>query len=102
MARCNLVYVSATGVLTLRIPAGLDDRLTALAESTHRTKAFYAREALEAHLEDLEDYYLATQAAQRFHAASEAPSTLDEVAERLGLDLTMSEGEAEQLLAEVE
>lgn len=45
--------------IALRLPPELDKRLTELAKKTHRSKSFYAREALENHIEDLEDYYLA-------------------------------------------
>ena len=40
----------------------MEERLTKLAERTGRTKTFYAREAIEQHLEDLEDYYRAWHA----------------------------------------
>lgn len=45
--------------IALRLPAELDKRLTVLAKKTHRSKSYYAREALEHYIEDLEDYYLA-------------------------------------------
>ena len=37
----------------------IEERLARLAKRTGRTKAFYAREAILKHLEDLEDGYLA-------------------------------------------
>ena len=42
----------------IRLPEDLDRRLTKLAKKTHRSKSFYAREAIENYIEDLEDYYL--------------------------------------------
>ena len=45
--------------IALRLPPKLDKRLTELAQKTHRSKSFYAREAIEHYIEDLEDYYLA-------------------------------------------
>lgn len=45
--------------IALKISPELDKRLTALAKQTHRSKSYYAREALERYIEDLEDYYLA-------------------------------------------
>lgn len=54
-------------------------RLARLAEKTGRTKTFYAREAIEQHLEDLEDYYLAADAARnlgRSYSADEAKREL--------------------------
>lgn len=45
--------------IALRLSPELDQRLTALAKKTHRSKSYYAREALEHYIEDLEDTYLA-------------------------------------------
>ncbi len=40
-------------------------RLQSLAQKTGRTATFYIREAIEEHLEDLEDCYLGEQALER-------------------------------------
>ena len=48
-------------MLAIRLPDDLEQRLTLLAERTGRSKSFYARQALETHLDDLEDYYVAVQ-----------------------------------------
>ena len=48
-------------MLTIRLPADIEERLEQLAKATGRTKTFYAREAILRHLEDLEDVYLAEQ-----------------------------------------
>jgi len=45
-------------MLVLRLPARLEKRLEKLANATGRTKAYYAREAIVEHLDDIEDYYL--------------------------------------------
>ena len=45
-------------MLAIRLPDDLEQRLTLLAERTGRSKSFYARQALETHLDDLEDIYL--------------------------------------------
>jgi len=50
--------------IALKISPELDKRLTALAKKTHRSKSYYAREALEQHIEELEDYYLAKTIAE--------------------------------------
>jgi RHH-type transcriptional regulator, rel operon repressor / antitoxin RelB len=52
-------------MLAIRLQPDLEKRLARLAERTGRTKTFYAREAIEQHLEDLEDYYLAADAVKR-------------------------------------
>jgi len=46
-------------MLAIRLDPAVEKRLGALAAKTGRTKTFYAREAILAHLEDLEDTYLA-------------------------------------------
>ena len=51
-------------MLAIRLNPELEERLARLAARTGRTKTFYAREAIEQHLEDLEDYYLAADAAR--------------------------------------
>ncbi|MGL4636774.1 MAG: type II toxin-antitoxin system RelB family antitoxin [Beijerinckiaceae bacterium] len=48
-------------MLALRLPPDLEKRLEALAKRTGRTKSFYAREALLEKIEDLEDYYTASE-----------------------------------------
>jgi RHH-type rel operon transcriptional repressor/antitoxin RelB len=53
-------------MLAVRLDKALEDRLEALAAKTGRTKTFYAREAIEAHLDDLEDFYLAEERMKSF------------------------------------
>ena len=67
-------------MLAIRLDSELEKRLTLLAKKTGRTKTFYAREAIEQHLEDLEDYYLALEALQdpgRIYTAEEAKRELE-------------------------
>jgi RHH-type rel operon transcriptional repressor/antitoxin RelB len=53
-------------VLAVRLDKNLERRLEALATRTGRTKTFYARAAIEAHLDDLEDFYLADERMTTF------------------------------------
>lgn len=46
---------------SLRLPAELLARLNHLAMATHRPKSYYIIEAINQHLEDMEDYYLAVE-----------------------------------------
>ncbi|GGG94400.1 TraY domain-containing protein [Silvibacterium dinghuense] len=48
-------------MLAIRLPEELEERLEKLAKRTGRTKTFYAREAILAHLDQLEDLYLAEE-----------------------------------------
>jgi RHH-type rel operon transcriptional repressor/antitoxin RelB len=52
-------------VLALRLPPEIEKRLSSLAKKTGRTKSFYAREAILRHIEDIEDFHLATKRMKR-------------------------------------
>ncbi|NTF06538.1 ribbon-helix-helix protein, CopG family [Agrobacterium rubi] len=49
----------------IRLPDDTYERLKALSERTGRTSAYYIREAIEKHIEDMEDLYLAEEATQQ-------------------------------------
>jgi RHH-type rel operon transcriptional repressor/antitoxin RelB len=49
---------------SLVLPPEMLERLENLAKATNRSKAFYIKEALQAHLDDLEDGYLALPKAE--------------------------------------
>ncbi len=72
-------------MLAIRLPEEIESRLETLAKRTGRTKTFYARQAIEQHLEDLEDLYLAERVSKRIRAGKEQTSSLEEVEARLGL-----------------
>ena len=46
-------------MLSLRLSDELEKRLSVLAETTGRTKSFYAKEAIMKYLDDMEDTYIA-------------------------------------------
>jgi RHH-type transcriptional regulator, rel operon repressor / antitoxin RelB len=46
-------------MLAVRIPDSLQSRLDKLAKLTGRPKSFYVRQALENHLDEIEDAYTA-------------------------------------------
>lgn len=46
-------------MLAIRLPKEIEARLTELAARTGRTKTFYAKEAILAHIDEIEDKYLA-------------------------------------------
>jgi RHH-type rel operon transcriptional repressor/antitoxin RelB len=52
-------------MLALRLPPEIEKRLDVLAKKTGRTKSFYAREAILRHIEDIEDFHLATRRMKR-------------------------------------
>jgi len=55
----------------VRLPDELNERLVALAKRTGRPVAYYIREAIEEHLEDLEDIYQAEQVLERLRRGEE-------------------------------
>jgi RHH-type transcriptional regulator, rel operon repressor / antitoxin RelB len=69
-------------MLAVRLNSDVEKRLEALAARTGRTKTFYAREAIEAHLEDLEDFYLAEERMKGFREGDAIP--LEQVKADLG------------------
>ena len=69
----------------VRLPDDIYQRLDDLATRTGRNKTYYIREALKAHLDDMEDIYLAEQVLKRLCNGDERTSTLDEVERELGL-----------------
>ena len=70
----------------VRLPDEIYDRLKALAAKTGRSATYYIREAIEEHLEDLEDIYLAEKALEDIRAGRVKTISLDEMSKRLGLD----------------
>ena len=72
-------------MLAIRLPADLEARLETLARATGRTKTFYAREAIAAHLDDLEDLYLAEQRLLDNRAGRSESVPLEEMMKHYGL-----------------
>lgn len=70
----------------VRLPDEVFERLNALAARTGRTATFYIREAVEEHLDELEDLYLAEDVLARRKAGDDKTLTLDELSRDLGLD----------------
>jgi RHH-type rel operon transcriptional repressor/antitoxin RelB len=68
-------------MLALRLPPEVEKRLASLAKKTGRTKSFYAREAILAHLEDLEDLYQAKKALEE----GGEPIPLEDIMKEYGL-----------------
>jgi RHH-type rel operon transcriptional repressor/antitoxin RelB len=52
-------------MLAIRLPDDIEQRLSALAIETGRTKTALAREAILEYIDDLEDYHLAEARARR-------------------------------------
>jgi len=80
------VYDKGLPMLAIRLPADIEQRLESLAAATGRTKSFYARKAIVAFLEDMEDVYLAESRLADLKAGRSRRYTLEEVEKDLGLD----------------
>jgi RHH-type rel operon transcriptional repressor/antitoxin RelB len=69
-------------MLSVRLPLKLQARLNRLAKRTGRTKAYYAKKAIEEFLEDQEHYFIALARLEE-----KLPGIpLDEVVKKLGLE----------------
>ena len=74
------------GAVSLRLPDDVSRRLQALAERTGRSKTFYMIQAIQEHLDDLEDLYLAEQRLIDLRAGKSRAVPLDEVLKQYGMD----------------
>ena len=54
----NDLYAMRGFMLSIRLSEQTEKRLEKLSRKTGRTKTYYVREAVEQHLDDLEDMYL--------------------------------------------
>ena len=72
--------------LSIRLDEHLEARLERLARLTGRSKSFYVRQAIEDHIEDLEDAYLAQRVAQRVAEGRERLIPLEDLERELGMD----------------
>ena len=71
---------------SIRLAPETEQRLDFLASHTGRTKAYYLRELIEQGLEDMEDYYLASEVLERVHKGQERLHSAADVRNYLGLD----------------
>lgn len=73
-------------MIAVRVPEEIETRLNRLAKLTGRTKTYYIREAIETHLDDLEDAYLAEQVLENIRSGREKVVSLDDVVKQYGLE----------------
>jgi RHH-type rel operon transcriptional repressor/antitoxin RelB len=71
-------------MITIRLPADVEARLTSLAKKTGRTKTYYARKAILEYLEDLEDLYLAKKRLSDIQKGKAKTIKLDILESELG------------------
>lgn len=71
---------------SIRLSTRAERRLDFLARQTGRTKAFYLRQIIENGLDDLEDYYLASDVLERVRKGDEKTYSSAQVRTDLGLE----------------
>ncbi len=71
--------------ISVRLSPETEKRLDVLSEQTGRSKTFYLRELIENGLDELEDYYQASQVVERIKQGTEAVYSLEETEKLLGL-----------------
>jgi RHH-type transcriptional regulator, rel operon repressor / antitoxin RelB len=82
-----MLYVySGEEMLAIRLPEDIEKRLDRLAKRTGRTKTYYAREAVLAHIEDLEDIYLAEATLEDIRAGRGKTLPLESMMKKHGLE----------------
>ncbi len=74
--------------VSIRLEADIERRLEGLAKATGRTKAFYIRQAITEHLQDLEDAYLAQAELEAVQAGRARTTPLDDLLRRYDEKLT--------------
>ena len=72
--------------VSLRLPDDVSRRLQALADRTGRSRTFYMIEAVQEHLDHLEDLYLAEQRLIDLRAGKSETVPLNELMRRYGVD----------------
>lgn len=73
-------------VTSIRLAPETEQRLDFLAARTGRTKAYYLRQIIEQGIEDMEDYYLASEVLERVRKGQEPVHSAADVRKDLGLD----------------
>jgi RHH-type rel operon transcriptional repressor/antitoxin RelB len=84
---CPLLYLydkynKGVGMISVRLPKEMEERIERLAKSTRRPKSFFIKEALANYLDDMEDYY---EVLKRRSDPNRELITIEELEAALGL-----------------
>lgn len=71
--------------IAVRLTEDQEKRLDALAARTGRSRSFYVKEALETHLDELEERFWADEVIDRWEASDRKTRPLSELKAELGL-----------------
>lgn len=72
--------------ISIRLPVEVETRLKNLATLTRRSKTYYVTQVIYAHLDDLEDLYLAERELEAIRAGRSTTTPLADVMKRYGLE----------------
>lgn len=73
-------------IISLELPDDVSTRLQELEQLTGRSKTFYMIEAIQDHLDDLEDLYIAEQRLNDILAGKSQSIPIEEVMKRYGME----------------
>ena len=73
------------GTIAYRPTSEQEERLDALAKRTGRSKSFYLKEALDRHLDEIEELYWADDVINRWRTSDQATRPLGALKAELGL-----------------
>jgi RHH-type rel operon transcriptional repressor/antitoxin RelB len=73
-------------MIAVRVPEEIEMRLDRLAKLTGRTKTYYVREAIEDHLDDLEEAYLAEKVLEKVRSGREKLIPFEDIMKQYGLE----------------
>jgi RHH-type rel operon transcriptional repressor/antitoxin RelB len=73
-------------VLAIRLPEKIEERLERLAKRTGHTKAYYVRQAIIEHLEDLEDVEIANKRLENLRTGKTRTVPLSRLVRKYGVD----------------
>ncbi len=71
--------------LSVRLTPEEEARLDALAARTGRSKTFYVRQAIESHLDELEELYWADEAVREYEASGKESRPARQLWDELGV-----------------
>jgi RHH-type rel operon transcriptional repressor/antitoxin RelB len=95
LQKVSVLRMALAMTVTVRLSAEEERRLETLAQRTGRTKSYYVRQAIQAHLEDLEDAYAGDEALRNFEESGGRSRPISELLTELGLgEAEISQGRA--------
>lgn len=71
--------------LSVRLSPDEEARLDALASRTGRSKTFYVRQAIEMHLEELEEFYWADEVVREWESSGKKSRPAEQLWDELGV-----------------